>query len=73
MMPLNSMQPLSTSVAEMKWFSVFLSRRHCTYIWRILSPVVHWLALWFRNPKVNPLAGSKPAEDNQGYELFGEI
>ena len=30
----------------------------------------HWLARWFRNSKV---AGSNPAEDDQGYELFGEI
>ena len=37
---------------------------------RLMSPVVHWLALWFRNPYV---AGSNPAEDGQGYELFGEI
>ena len=28
------------------------------------------LALWFRNPQE---AGSNPAEDNQGYELFGEM
>ena len=35
-----------------------------------VSPVVHWLALWFRNPWV---ADSNPAEDGQGYELFGEI
>ena len=33
-----------------------------------LTPVVHWLALWFRNPKV---AGSNPAEDGKGCELFG--
>ena len=33
-----------------------------------LSPVVHWLALWFRNLYV---AGSNPAVDAQGYELFG--
>ena len=32
--------------------------------------VVHWLALWFRNPLV---AGSNPAEDGQAYELFREI
>ena len=31
---------------------------------------MHWLALWFRDPKV---AGSTPAEDGQGYDLFGEI
>ena len=35
--------------------------------------MVHWLALCFRNLQVNPLAGSTSAEDNQGYELFGEI
>ena len=31
---------------------------------------LRWLALWFCIPYI---AGSKPAEDNQDYELFGEI
>ena len=35
-----------------------------------LSPVVYWLALWFRNSEV---AGSNPAEDGQGCKLLGEI
>ena len=35
-----------------------------------LFNVEHWLALWFRNPYV---AGSNPAEVDQGYELFREI
>ena len=36
----------------------------------LMSKVVNWLALLLRDPKV---ASSNPAEDDQGYELFGEI